>query len=153
MTTSNIDSFVSSIEAMKAAMLAKGQEAIRAIGEDIQKNAQDNLMLNDSYITGNLYDSIQPEYFDDGEGQFRVEVWPHEEYFTESGIYYAYTVEFGRGEVLPVTKKVLHWFDPKTGLDVFAKRSKPADPKPYMAPAVSQTAGSVIGLVTPILSL
>lgn len=137
---------------MKTQMIAKGAVAIQALGEDVKRNAQDNLMLNNSYITGNLYDSIQAEYNDTGDGIFMAEVWPHEEYFTESGEYYAYEVEFGRREVRPVNKTVLHWVDPQTGMDVFAKKSKAAPPKPYMAPAVAQTAGDVISLVSPILS-
>jgi hypothetical protein len=45
-----------------------------------------------------------------------------------NAIPYAKWVIDGRGEVRPTRAKALHWIDPVTGKDVFAKRSRPTPP-------------------------
>jgi hypothetical protein len=44
-------------------------------------------------------------------------------------------IENGRPEVVASEGKVLHWIDKTTGEDVFAKRSGPTQPQPFMEPA------------------
>lgn len=50
----------------------------------------------------------------------------------EIGAYkeYASYVNFGRGPVVPKTKKSLHWFDPNLG-EVFTKRAGPSKPNDF----------------------
>lgn len=50
-------------------------------------------------------------------------------YFVGPNVDYAKYVENGRGEVRPVKKKALHWFD---GGDVFAMRSRAVKPNPFV---------------------
>lgn len=54
----------------------------------------------------------------------------------ESLANYSGIVHAGRPEVRPVNAKVLHWFDRVTGKDVFAMRSGPVRPNPYIVRAL-----------------
>jgi hypothetical protein len=48
---------------------------------------------------------------------------------SEEGLYYWDLVNNGRGPVRPINAKALHWVDPKTGKDVFAKYAGPSAPR------------------------
>jgi hypothetical protein len=50
---------------------------------------------------------------------------------------YALFVEFGRGVVLPVNKLALSWKD--AGRRIFAKRSRPANARPFMQKIVDKS--------------
>lgn len=45
---------------------------------------------------------------------------------------YSGVVHDGRGEVRPVSAKVLHWFDVISGEEVFTMRAGPVAPNPYI---------------------
>lgn len=49
---------------------------------------------------------------------------------------YAYYVEYGRGEVRPKNKPVLHWVD--GGKDVWAMRSSPTKPNDFVGRTVTR---------------
>lgn len=51
---------------------------------------------------------------------------------SKDGFPYGTAIEYGRGAVFPVKKKVLHWYE---GGDVFSKRSSPAKAKPFVKPS------------------
>lgn len=51
---------------------------------------------------------------------------------------HAVFIEFGRGPVFAPVGKVLHWIDPDTGEDVFAKSAKATEPSPFMQPAITK---------------
>lgn len=59
---------------------------------------------------------------------------------------YAKFVEFGRGEVRPIHAKALHWSG--EGGDVFAMRSGPAAPRPFMRPALATTLPAILANIS-----
>ena len=56
--------------------------------------------------------------------------------------FYPLCVEYGRDEVRPKNAKVLHWTT-LGGKDVFAMRSPPSKPYPFVKPAFEQTSREV----------
>lgn len=56
---------------------------------------------------------------------------------SEDGEYYFKYVDQGRGPVRPVSAKALHWIDPKTGKDVFAKYAKGVPPRHIISRALA----------------
>jgi hypothetical protein len=52
-----------------------------------------------------------------------------------SELHYAVYVEYGRGPVVPINAKFLH-FVTKDGKEVFTKYVGPAEPRPFLEPAV-----------------
>lgn len=52
-----------------------------------------------------------------------------EVYFIGTDIEHAKYVENGRGEVRPVTKKALHWYD---GADIFSMYARPTKPNDFV---------------------
>jgi len=61
---------------------------------------------------------------------------------------YARWVIEGRGPVLPKEKKVLHWIDPDTGKDVFAKSAGPAPAHPifFLTPSELDRVGVALSM-------
>lgn len=90
----------------------------------IVDEARSNLQNHANVVTGNLLSSIKILE----EGDLEGKVGTTEEY--------AVYIEYGRGIVKPVTKKVLHWIDPHTGEDVFAMKAKEFPASPFFEPAV-----------------
>lgn len=54
----------------------------------------------------------------------------------ESTAPYSGIVHAGRGAVVPVNAKILHWFDVITGEEVFTMRSGPVKANPYIVRAL-----------------
>lgn len=54
--------------------------------------------------------------------------------FTKQG-FLAKILEYGRGEVVPIKKKVLHWVD-DSGNDVFSMYSGPTQAQPHIRPTI-----------------
>lgn len=96
--------------------------------EAIIEKARANLSENDSIITGELSNSIRVLDSGQADGGGYVTVG--------TDVFYAIYVEYGRGPIRPVTAKVLHWIDKKTGKDVFASYAGPAEARPFFEPAV-----------------
>lgn len=90
--------------------------------ENILAEARSNLQNNSSVVTGELVGSLK--IFDVTENSI---------VFGSDKEYAAY-VEYGRGPVEPVNKKVLHF--KIDGKEVFTGYAGPAEPKPFLEPAV-----------------
>jgi len=103
----------------------KTPHMFEALLEKIIADARSNLQNNGSVVRGQLLASIK---ILDRLGDLDAVVG--------SDLEYAYWVENGRGIVEPVNAKVLHWVDKVTGEDVFAMRSGPSEPMPFLEPAV-----------------
>ncbi|GEM_PF-1980839 len=91
--------------------------------ENILAEARSNLQNNSSVVTGELVGSLK--IFDVTENSVEF----------GSDLPYAAYVEFGRGPVNPVNKKFLHFFT-KDGKEVFTKHVGPAEPRPFLEPAI-----------------
>lgn len=100
------------------------QQALHDFMEAVVSEARSNLQNNRTLVTGALLSSIK--ILEEGELSGSV----------GSELFYAVFIEYGRGIVRPVTKKVLHWIDPETGKDVFAMESKAFEGAPFLEPAV-----------------
>lgn len=97
--------------------------------------AQDYLMENDSVVTKVLYYSLQVLE----ETEFSITVG--------TALSYAYWVETGRGFVFPKREGgMLRWLDPETGEYIYAKFARPADPRPFMEPAVLDEMGEFVDI-------
>lgn len=57
---------------------------------------------------------------------------------SKDGTYYFRLVDGGRGPVVPVHAKALHWVDKATGQDVFAMHAGPVAPRHIVIRAVAQ---------------
>lgn len=99
-------------------------EKLQKIVELIIIEAKSNLQNNRALVTGDLMNSLK--VFE--EGKYTIEFGSDKDY--------AYWVEYGRGPVFPVNKKVLHWIDPETGKDVFARYSGPTQGIHFMESAI-----------------
>lgn len=62
---------------------------------------------------------------------------------TPEGLYYWSLINNGRGPVRPIHAKALHWIDPTTGKDVFAKYAKGVPPR-HMRESAIIALGSLI---------
>jgi hypothetical protein len=72
---------------------------------------------------------------------------------SEDGTYYWTYVNDGRGPVYPKNAKVLHWIDPKTGNDVFARYAGPSAPRHIREkalPTIQQNARFATAKVGPL---
>lgn len=99
-------------------------EKLAKIVELIIIEAKSNLQNNRAIVSGDLMNSLK--VFD--EGKYTIEFGSDKDY--------AFWVEYGRGPVFPVNKKVLHWVDPETGKDVFARYSGPTTGIHFMESAM-----------------
>lgn len=101
-------------------------QQLRELAESIIVEAGLNLQSNGNVMTGELLKSIKIL----SEGTNYVVVGTDSEH--------AIFIEFGRGPVFSVNGKVLHWKDPFSGEDVFAKSSDATEPTPFLQPAVTR---------------
>lgn len=125
--TFEIDNIEVAEEYMHAAEIATDeviQEELERLLAEVVAEARSNLQNNRSVVSADLNASIQILDINHHEGTVGTE------------LYYAIYIEIGRGWVLPVTAKALHWINPDTGLDVFSLSSAPTEPKPFFYPAV-----------------
>ena len=86
--------------------------------------AKHNLQQQQSIDRGHLLASI--EILDEDVGKYVT---------VGTTVPYAEFVEFGRGPIRPVNAKVLHFFL-KDGTEVFTTYAGPAEPRPFLEPAV-----------------
>lgn len=101
------------------------QEGLREAAEDNQDLQTMFITINKSIVKGSLIQSIVVN--EESETSFTIV--PEADY--------ANIVENGRGEVHPVSARVLHWVD--YGEDIFRMYSGPAQPKPFVEPAFERT--------------
>lgn len=99
-------------------------DALTDIAEIIIRDAKDNLATKGHGISGRLDSSIKivektPRYIAIGTDLLQGKI-----------------LELGRGPVLPVNAKVLHWVN-KEGKDIYSKYSKPVEPDPWLEPALN----------------
>lgn len=99
-------------------------EQLAERGKSLQQLA---IGMNGTIASGDLLNSIEVE--DDGERSYLVG--------TTINHFYPLVVEKGRGAVVPVRAKMLHFFT-QSGDEVFTKYSKPFPGKPYVEPAYQQ---------------
>lgn len=100
-------------------------EILHKVAEDVVAEARHNIQQNVSINTGSLLASIK---ILDEDLPKSVEVG--------SDLFYAAWVEYGRGPITPKTKEYLHFFT-KDGKEVFTKYAGPAEPQPFLEPAVT----------------
>lgn len=101
------------------------QQLLHSMGESIVAEAKSNLQQNQSVNTGTLLGSVNI-----------LEEQKHK-IIVGSRIFYAGIVEFGRGPVFPVKGQALKFMS-KDGNQVMVKSVGPAEPKPYLQPAVEK---------------
>lgn len=109
------------------------KDAVDEGGAVIQFHAQLNArdVFSDRQ-RGQLRNSIRVESHTIGNGA-EAEIGPH--------VIYGRIQELG-GTIRPVHKRVLHWTDPVTGEDIFAKQvTLPA--RPYLRPAVEENISKI----------
>lgn len=99
-------------------------EQLAEKGKSLQQLA---IGMNGTIASSDLLNSIEVE--DDGERSYLVG--------TTINHFYPLVIEKGRGAVVPVRAKMLHFFT-KSGDEVFTKYSKPFPGKPYVEPAYQQ---------------
>lgn len=99
-------------------------ELLHKVAEDVIAEARHNIQQNQSINSGSLIASVKilnedlPKSVEVGSDQF-----------------YAHYVEYGRGPVHAINAKALH-FITKDGKEVFVKSVGPAEPQPFLEPAV-----------------
>lgn len=99
-------------------------EQLAERGKSLQQLA---IGTNGTIASGDLLNSIEVE--NDGERSYLVG--------TTINHFYPLVVEKGRGAVVPVRARYLHFFT-QSGDEVFTKYSKPFPGKPYVEPAYQQ---------------
>lgn len=99
-------------------------EQLAEKGKSLQQLA---IGMNGTIASGDLLNSIEVE--NDGERSYLVG--------TTINHFYPLVIEKGRGAVVPVRAKMLHFFT-QSGDEVFTKYSKPFPGKPYVEPAYQQ---------------
>ena len=117
---------------LKEELNQKSDELATQLAEDAKSLQQATISLNNAISSGALYDSIEVE--DDGDRRYLIG--------TTINHFYPLVVEKGRGAVVPVRAKVLHFFT-KSGDEVFTRYSKPFPGKPYVEPAYQSLLGKV----------
>lgn len=99
-------------------------EQLAEKGKSLQQLA---IGMNGTIASGDLLNSIEVE--NDGERSYLVG--------TTINHFYPLVIEKGRGAVVPVRAKMLHFFT-QSGNEVFTKYSRPFPGKPYVEPAYQQ---------------
>ncbi|AMK16320.1 hypothetical protein [Methanobrevibacter olleyae] len=92
--------------------------------------------LNGSIARGALLNSINVE--ETGDRSYLVG--------TSIEHFYPLTIEKGRGAVVPVTKKFLHYYT-LSGVEIFSKYSSPTSPKPFVELAYQQVLGEAEDII------
>jgi hypothetical protein len=101
------------------------RQILHQIGLDIVDEARYNLTQNGNFDTGGLHGSIRILNEDDDSVTVGTDAL------------HAIYIEFGRGPVTPKDPDGwLHWFDKKSGREIFAKYSGPVEAMPFLQPAV-----------------
>ena len=118
------DILLDELEATKDELTKNSDELATQLAEYAKSLQQATIALNKTIASGALYDSIEIEA--DGERSYLVG--------TTINHFYPLCIEKGRGEVVPVRAKVLHFFT-KTGEEVFTRKSRAFSGKPYVEPA------------------
>lgn len=111
----------------------------QALGETQKSYQEQFIQMNQSIQTGNMMESITLET--EGEGVVHVGNTAS----SPEGFPYPLSVEYGRGPVYPINKKVLRWFE--GGNPVFRKSAGPAKPRPFIEPSQSHTMSDVERIV------
>jgi len=109
------------------------EDGLKTLAENNKSYQEDFISSNGSIVTGGLINSIMVDETSD------------KEYYIGTFLDYAYYVEYGRGPVVPVTAKVLHF--EIDGEDIFTHYSGPAEPRPFVAPAFEKTESEAISVI------
>ena len=137
--------FKKNIEDTQVVVQEKLKLGITALASYCVDNAQKNLTINGSVVTGNLRRSIGFEITGGGD-EYQAIIIPKAH--TAEGVYYGKYVEYGRPPIFAKNKPYMtfqidgHW--------VRVKEVKAAPAKPFLAPAVEKTsmnANKIIGEV------
>lgn len=115
------------LEKLKDDLNKNSDELAEQLAEKGKSFQQLAIGVNGTIASGNLLNSIEVE--SDGERRYLVgTIIEH---------FYPLVIEKGRGAVVPVRAKVLHFFT-QSGDEVFTRYSKPFEGKPYVEPAFQQ---------------
>lgn len=121
------DILTDELEQLKEELNQNSDELAEQLAEKGKSLQQLAIGMNGTIASGALFNSIELEA--DGERRYLVG--------TTINHFYPLVVEKGRGAVVPVRAKVLHFFT-QSGDEVFTKYSKPFSGKPYVEPAYQQ---------------
>ena len=111
------------------------EDAVENLSELVKMEQESNLIRGDHIASGALLSSI----LIDLQGLSST-IGP-----TVEG-YAANVIEYGRGEVVPVSASCLHYWT-KFGEEVFSMRSKPFPPDPFVAPSAEVARDRAVGAV------
>lgn len=120
------------LEQLKEELNQNSDELAEQLAEKGKSLQQLAIGMNGAIASGALRNSIEIE--SDGERKYLVG--------TTINHFYPLVVEKGRGAVVPVRAKVLHFFT-KSGDEVFTRYSSPFPGKPYVEPAYQQLLSEV----------
>ena len=115
------------LEKLKEDLNKNSDELAEQLAEKGKSLQQLAIGMNGTIASSDLLNSIEVE--DDGERSYLVG--------TTINHFYPLVIENGRGAVVPVRAKMLHFFT-QSGNEVFTKYSKPFPGKPYVEPAYQQ---------------
>lgn len=119
-------SLIPRLEQFKKDLQNATTAGVGKVAETLKESEIAFIQANNSIHSGKLLGSITVEQA--GEMEYRVG--------TNLEEFYPLCVELGRGEVRPLGPGYpLHWID-KSGQDVFRYYAGPAEPKPFVAPAI-----------------
>lgn len=137
---SQLSELLEELESREQQLKALEQPVANAIAEQLKSN-QENIIATKHFITGKMVGSVEisNEGSDYLVGNTATSV---------DGFPYPLAIEKGRiggYEVRPVRAKALHWFDKKSGDEVFAKVSHPGEYKgdPFVEPSIDLTLSQV----------
>lgn len=120
------------LEQLKEELNQNSDKLAEDLAEKAKSFQQLAIGMNGTIASGALLNSIELEA--DGERRYLVG--------TTINHFYPLVVEKGRGAVVPVRAKVLHFFT-QSGDEVFTRYSKPFPGKPYVEPAYQQLLSEV----------
>ena len=126
------DILVDELEKLREELNQNSDELAEDLAEKGKSFQQLAIGMNGTIASGALLNSIEIEA--DGERRYLVG--------TTINHFYPLVVEKGRGAVVPVRAKVLHFFT-QSGDEVFTRYSKPFPGKPYVEPAYQQLLSEV----------
>ena len=117
-----------------------GHEVAKSIGETQKSYQEQFIRMNQSVKTGMMLNST--EITEDGMGTVHIGNTAS----SVDGFPYPLSIEYGRGPVYPVDKKVLRWFG-DNGEPIFRKSAGPAKAKPFVEPSQENTLEDVDKIV------
>ena len=126
------DILIDELEQLKEELNQNSDELAEQLAEKSKSLQQLAIGMNGTIASGALLNSIEVEA--DGERRYLVG--------TTINHFYPLVVEKGRGAVVPIRAKVLHFFT-QSGDEVFTRYSKPFPGKPYVEPAYQQLLSEV----------